>query len=471
MANITKRTGKNGVSYQIRVSCGYGSDGRQIVKRTTWKPADGMTEKQIQKELNRFAVDYENKVMGGMVAFDSTTKFSEYADKWLENAQIADLTKETYKYLLVRINQAIGHMRLSQIQSHHLESFYRNLREDGVKNGGYAVSLFTAGKYNLDTIITEKKITRQDLATLANIAPNGITVARRGEHISVDSAVKIAAALNAPVEKIFKLHESAGKLSDKSIIHHHRLISTILSKAKKERLVPHNVAIEHTAAPRITKKEPVYLDDIQAQNLVELLLSEDDIRTKTSVLMLLYSGVRRGELAGLSWPDIDFERHIIHIRRASQWKKGKGAVEVPTKNESSVRSIKLPPWLFDILGNYRTWWLMQKVANGSKWRGTLERLFIQDDGLPISPDTINFWLRKFIEKNNLPAFTPHSLRHTFVSLQIAAGVNIRTLQARTGHAQLSTLTDIYSHQIKTADEIAAEALDDMLTPKGKKRYG
>ena len=464
MANITKRTGKNGTSFQIRVSCGYASDGRQIMKRTTWKPAPNMTERQIEKELNRFAVDFENKVMGGVIAFDGSVKFAEYADIWLENTQLAPKTKETYGFLLVRINQALGHLKLQNIQSHHLEAFYRNLKEGGIKTpGSHAIS----EKGKLDKILTEKNIKRKDLSTLADLAPNTITVARRGERISIESAEKIAAALDMPVKQIFKLNEETTGLSDKTVLHHHRLISAILGKAKKERIIPHNVAVEHTTAPKLTKKEAVYLDDIQAQRVVELLLNEDDIRTKTSILLLLYSGTRRGELCGLEWQDIDYKRQIIYVRRASQYQINNGIVEVPTKNESSVRTIKMPSFIFDILRQYRTWWQRQRIANGSKWQGE-NRLFIQADGKPLNPDTINKWLKSFIEKHNLPRFTPHSLRHTFATLQIMAGVNIRTLQSRTGHSQASTLTNIYAHALKTADELAADALDDMLTPKNIK---
>ena len=466
MANITKRTGKSGdVSYLIRVSCGYDASGRQIVKRTTWKPESGLTQKQIEKELNRFAVDFENKIMNGATAYDGSVKFAEYADIWLENAQIAPKTRERYVVLLRRVNMAIGHLKLQNLQAHHLEAFYKNLAENGVKTPGtYAVS------DKLDKIIIEKKIKRKDLAALASVAENTLTVARRGEHISIASAEKIAAALDMPVRQLFKLNEATSGLSDKTILHHHRLISAILGKAKKERIIPFNVAVEHTAAPKLTKKEAVYLDDIQAQKVVELLLNEEDIRVKTSILLSLYSGVRRGELCGLEWQDIDFDHHVIHIKRASQYQKGKGIVEVPTKNESSIRAIKMPEWIFDLLKQYKSWWSLQRIANGSCWQGS-ERLFIQSDGRPINPDTINFWLEKFIKENNLPHFTPHSLRHTFCTLQIMAGVNIRTLQSRTGHAQASTLVNIYSHAIKTADELAADALDDMLTPNREKRHG
>ena len=185
-------------------------------------------------------------------------------------------------------------------------------------------------------------------------------------------------------------------------------------------------------------------------------------------MLSLSTGVRRGELCGLSWPDIDWDNGIIHVLRASQYQSGKGVVEVATKNESSKRPIDVPPTsiVFDVLSRYRIWWLEQKLINGNKWRDTEQRLFIQADGKPINPDTINYWLDKFIEKHNLQHFTPHSLRHTFITLQIINGVDIRTLQSRTGHAQASTLTDTYSHAIKTAAVIASEKLNDTLKLSG-----
>lgn len=99
--------------------------------------------------------------------------------------------------------------------------------------------------------------------------------------------------------------------------------------------------------------------------------------------------------------------------------------------------------------------------------GKDERLFIQDDGRPLFPSTIIFWLKRFIKENDLPYLTPHGLRHTFVTLQIASGVDLRTLQARTGHAQASTLLNTYAHALQSAQDKAAEALENVLL-KGEK---
>lgn len=166
----------------------------------------------------------------------------------------------------------------------------------------------------------------------------------------------------------------------------------------------------------------------------------------------------------MQWRDIDWQNNLIHIRRTTQWQQGKGMVECPTKNDSSMRTIRLPQLIFDLLEEYRDFWLELRTNCGDKWEGD-DWIFIQDTGKPIAPNTLNFWIKQLIEEHDLPHFTPHSLRHTFSTLQIAAGVNIRTLQARTGHSQASTLTNIYTHAIKSAEEAATAALDDMLTPK------
>ena len=120
------------------------------------------------------------------------------------------------------------------------------------------------------------------------------------------------------------------------------------------------------------------------------------------------------------------------------------------------------------LKQYRIWWTETRFKYADAWKGEDERLFIQSDGKPIFPSTINHWLRGFIERNQLPEITVHGLRHTFITLQITAGVDIRTLQARSGHAQASTLLNIYSHAIQSAQEKAAQAMDDVLFGSAQK---
>ena len=101
---------------------------------------------------------------------------------------------------------------------------------------------------------------------------------------------------------------------------------------------------------------------------------------------------------------------------------------------------------------------------GDRWEAS-NRIFTQYDGKPVHPDSISGWFRDFIAKTDLPKVSIHSLRHTNITLLIAAGVPLKTVSYRAGHAQTSTTANIYSHAIRTADEMAAEVLEDMLKPR------
>ena len=131
MATIRKR----GNNYQIRVSCGYNSNGEQIIKSMTYKPLPNMTFKQIQKELDRQAVLFEEKCLTGTY-LDGNIKLCDFIEKWLEDyaeKQLKSKTVARYKELIKRILPALGHLRLDRIQPHHLLEFYNNLAEDGIR--------------------------------------------------------------------------------------------------------------------------------------------------------------------------------------------------------------------------------------------------------------------------------------------------------------------------------------------------
>ena len=131
MATIRKRND----TYQIRVSLGYNSKKRQIEKSTTWKPTPGMTKRQIEKELKRQAVLFEEKCRTGQF-LDGSITFSEFADRWFKDyaeKQLKSRTVTRYKELMWRITPAIGHIKLSRLQPQHLLEFYNNLGEDGIR--------------------------------------------------------------------------------------------------------------------------------------------------------------------------------------------------------------------------------------------------------------------------------------------------------------------------------------------------
>ena len=129
MATYTKR----GSSYRIRASIGYTVDGKQVMKSITWTPAPGMTPRQIEKELNRQAVLFEEACRGAAVR-DGHIKFETFAAQWFAEYVTPNLRKRTaanYKQLLPRINGALGHLYLDRITPRQIQQFINSLSEPG----------------------------------------------------------------------------------------------------------------------------------------------------------------------------------------------------------------------------------------------------------------------------------------------------------------------------------------------------
>lgn len=458
MANIEERKNADGsTTFRIRVFMGNKPDGSKDIRRDSFTPPKEMRLAEARKEAKKRAVIFEDELKSGLIVYGGKTPFGDYAREWIENAQLSIKTKERYWELFKRIDVAIGHIPLEKLQAHHLEAFYKNLREPGLnKRGEYA----TTSK--LEDILKSRKISRVKVAEKAGISHVTVNAAARGKQVKVDSAMKIAEALQLPVEQVFEIHKSTLTLSEDTIRDYHTLIRTILGKAKKTRLILFNVAAEQVTAPKVRKKEVEYLDDNEAYEFMQCLEKEPDIRKKTALTLLIYTGARRGELCGLTWPNIREEKQQISVRETLQYTAETGIFEAPTKTESSERDIDVSEPVFALLREYKKWWLKQKTIFGEEWQDKDERLFIRHDGKPLHPDTINNWLNEFTKRNGLKHITPHSLRHTFATLQLVNGVDVRTLQARTGHSQASTLLNTYSHVVESAKKGAADILGQTL---------
>ena len=138
MATITKR----GDTYRIRCSLGYDSQGKQVIRSTTWKPAPGMTEKQVEKELNRFAVLFEERCRSG--GGDTHITFEKLAEKWFSEYAKSHLKAKTYheyRGMTNRTYQALGHIKVDKLRPRHFREFFAMLAEPGMNQrtkGGLA---------------------------------------------------------------------------------------------------------------------------------------------------------------------------------------------------------------------------------------------------------------------------------------------------------------------------------------------
>lgn len=289
MATIEKRNN----SYRITVACGYDVNGKQIRRRMTYTPEKGMTAKQIEKEVQRQTVLFEKKCQSGNI-LDGNIKFADFAELWF-NDRKKDLRPKTYaRYvsMLPRINAAIGHLRLDRIQPLHLRQFYDNLSEGGIRQD-------TKYKCNIDmfTYMKDNKLTGAELSRQSGLPTTTVTALRKGENVTYKSAEKLSEYMQQPLDTLFAPVSSGKPLAPKTVLHHHRLISSILSTAVEWGVLFSNPC-ERTKPPKVENKEPKYLDEVQAATLLDLLETEDT-EYRTMIRLLLFTGLRRGELLGL----------------------------------------------------------------------------------------------------------------------------------------------------------------------------
>lgn len=453
MANIVKR----GKSFRIRVSCGFDGNGKRIFKSITYNPPPDLTPKQAEKEAQRQAVLFEEKCRTGQV-LDNSTRFREFSEIWIHNyaeKQLKATTLARYKELLVRINAAFGNMKLSAIQPHHLLAFYDNLEESGVRK-----DIKYIPKPEFFETVAAANLPKDRLARNAGVAGSTVRSVLSGRNLRKDNAEKLSAALGKDVMELFQPQDDNG-LADITILHHHRLICAMLNTAVQWQMLTSNPCLR-IKPPRVKKKEARYLDEVQAAELLKAV-QDEPYQYNVIVQLLLYTGMRRGELCGLEWSDIDFNTNCIHIRRNSLYIAEKGVFEDEPKNETSKRVIKISESAAQLLKDYKMWQNKQKAEIGTAWQEH-NRLFTAWNGKPINPDTITAWFHYFIQRTGLPSCSIHSLRHTNATLLIASGTPIKTVSSRLGHSNSTTTNNIYLHAIQSADEAAAETLENILAP-------
>ena len=189
-------------------------------------------------------------------------------------------------------------------------------------------------------------------------------------------------------------------------------------------------------------------------------LQAEPLKYRTAIMLTLYTGMRRGELCGLNWSDIDFDNKLVTINKSVLYSAEKGVYEDTTKTKSSNRSINIPSDMIKLLKQYQAEQLQLRLSMGDIWINS-GKIFTSENGGLINPDTLSTWFKKFIKRHNLPDIHYHSLRHTAATLLIAGGVDIATVSKRLGHADKSTTLNIYTHAIKSADKEAADKLQDI----------
>lgn len=236
-------------------------------------------------------------------------------------------------------------------------------------------------------------------------------------------------------------------LSSKSVRNVHNIISAAMDKAKAEKLISRNPADDCVLPERQhIEMQTLAADELQAffreakkSNLFEFYYTD------------LSTGLRRGEILGLKWTDIDFEEQTIRIRRQILRLEGE-VQEAPLKTKNSYRTISISQELAEVLKEKQ-----------KKEQGFSAYVFPSPiTGGPRSPDALRSTLLRILERAGLQKIRFHDLRHTFATLALQNGVDIKTVSGMLGHYSAGFTLDTYAHVTTAAQRDAAKKMGNLL---------
>ena len=398
-------------TYRITVCQGYDSKGKKLRKRKTIKLDENLTPKQAEKELNRQKILFEQEVLSGTYLDGEKITFEEFTQRWRKEYAELNLTPGTLvsynTKLEKRILPAIGHIKLAKLQPTHLIQFYQNLNEENIR---------LDGKYYPKAKLQEflKPYSASKIEKMTGITFKTCQRLKAGQCTDYKTACKLSEAFDFDLKKMFE-YEEGKKLSDKTIRCHIGVIHSILSTAVKWNIIKDNPA-KRIDIKKAKKPKAKYYDDEQLSYMLNALKNEPLMYT-AMIYLSIDIGLRKGELTGLTWEDINFEKSQVNINKQRHYVMGYGTFECAPKTEAGTRTVTASKTVMNLLRQYRNFQLEQRLKLGTAWKND-PYVFLNEEGAAISPNLPYKWFVRFLERHNLPKITFHQLRHLNIAIFI-----------------------------------------------------
>ena len=269
---------------------------------------------------------------------------------------------------------------------------------------------------------------------------------------------QIASLTTADMQKFYNKIKKEGRvrehpihgktLADSMVRGVHMMLHEALDVAVRERLLVKNPT-NGTTVPKCNYPEKQILGDSQLDTFLEAIKGEEYWDAFFYVEVM--TGLRRGEICGLKWQDINFEENKLQVKRSVSVKKGGGVSIGETKTETGVRSILMPPSVADVLQNRKqtaiTEWVFPNFMHPEQ---------------PISPATAYRKLKIILKHAGLPLIRFHDLRHTFATHATHGGVDPKTLAGILGHTNASFTLDTYTHVTSDMQKAASNIVGNIM---------
>ncbi|MGW0553331.1 tyrosine-type recombinase/integrase [Streptomyces sp. NPDC002926] len=249
--------------------------------------------------------------------------------------------------------------------------------------------------------------------------------------------------------------------SARTVQYVHAVLRSALQQAVREELIARNVA-RIVETPTVERQEVHPLDAGEAKLLLKASRAH---RLYALWLLLISTGLRRGEVLGLTWADVDLAAGQLRVRRNLQRIKRELIFGTP-KTARSIRTVSLPQRCVAALIVHHAAQAEERKVAGDKWKPLAHQphglVFTTATGRATDPRSLNRMLTILCRKAKVRRVRVHDLRHTCASLLLAQGVDARTIMETLGHSTITMTLDTYAHVMQTTLRAAADRMDDAL---------
>ena len=334
-----------------------------------------------------------------------------------------------------------------------------------------ATSSIDRGTYQEPNKLTVAEYAKEYFSTCAvNLSHNTQVSYKRilDKHIlPALGKVKLTDLNHRQVQRFVTSLSAQKGLSAKTVRNIHGVLHNMLESAVRDELLLRNVS-ERCSLPRVTQHQ---VRAITTAELSRFLQAIDGKQFRNIFFIDIFSGLRLSEILGLRWDDVDFDYDCIYVRQQLQQKQIKGDFSyflAPPK-EGKQRKIILAQNAMQVLRHQRAKQLEQRLAAGALWDNSFHLVFTNDFGQPLNRRTVYKHLKRILLDCGMGNYTFHSLRHSFATISLENGDDIKTMQTNLGHYAASFTLKTYAHVSDQMQRNSAARMDALIAslPKAK----
>lgn len=256
--------------------------------------------------------------------------------------------------------------------------------------------------------------------------------------------------------------DGKGGVSAKTLKNIHNIIHSALEMAYTSDMINKNIS-NGLQLPKVDKYNAKFLDKNQ---LLELVKKAKNTDIYIPIAIALYTGMRRGEVLGLSWDNVDLKNKTIYVKQQLQEIKGELKLTKP-KTDTSTRTVYISQQLVSILSSYKLEQKKLKLMLGEKYDNNINAVCTYWNGKLFNPKRFSKKFKKFVKENGFPDIRFHDLRHSHASLLFSKNVKDKIISERLGHSSTTTTKEIYTHLYESDKKNVANIIENLFNENEK----